>query len=55
MSDAVAPFTMLGGEGVVCEGDVCIVPEPSVSVRPESARSNGHARDEREHWGAAGE
>lgn len=24
---APAPFTMLGGPGVVCEGDVCIVPE----------------------------
>lgn len=23
---APAPFTMLGGPGVVCEGDVCAVP-----------------------------
>ena len=27
MSEASPPFTMLGGAGVVCEGDVCIVPE----------------------------
>ena len=26
MSEAPVPFTMLGGEGVVCEGDVCFVP-----------------------------
>lgn len=26
MSESASPFTMLGGEGVVCEGDVCIVP-----------------------------
>ena len=24
---APPPFTMLGGSGVVCAGDVCIVPE----------------------------
>lgn len=23
---APAPFTMLGGSGVVCEGDVCVIP-----------------------------
>lgn len=27
MSEGASPFTMLGGEGIVCEGDVCIVPE----------------------------
>jgi len=26
VSDATPGFTMLGGEGVVCEGDVCYVP-----------------------------
>ena len=27
MSDAPAtPFAMLGGEGLVCEGDVCFMP-----------------------------
>ncbi|RZS66486.1 hypothetical protein EV187_2222 [Agromyces ramosus] len=26
MSEGPASFTMLGGEGVVCEGDVCFVP-----------------------------
>ena len=26
MSAEPAPFAMLGGEGVVCEGDVCYVP-----------------------------
>ena len=26
MSEGSAPFTMLGGEGVVCEGEVCFVP-----------------------------
>ena len=26
MSEGVSPFTMLGGEGVVCEGDVCEIP-----------------------------
>ena len=55
MSDAVAPFTMLGGEGVVCEGDICAIPSTDVSVRPESARSDEHARDEREHSAAAAE
>lgn len=26
---APASFTMLGGQGVMCEGDVCVVPEAS--------------------------
>lgn len=26
MTEGSPQFTMLGGEGVVCEGDVCIVP-----------------------------
>jgi hypothetical protein len=26
MNDTTPVFTMLGGEGVVCEGDVCVVP-----------------------------
>lgn len=26
MSEGASPFTMLGGEDIVCEGDVCIVP-----------------------------
>ncbi|MEO2130769.1 MAG: hypothetical protein ABGX78_05940 [Microbacterium sp.] len=24
--DAAQPFTMLGGDGIVCEGDVCNIP-----------------------------
>jgi hypothetical protein len=24
--DAAQPFTMLGGDGIVCEGDSCVVP-----------------------------
>ena len=26
MNEGLSPFTMLGEEGVVCEGDVCEVP-----------------------------
>jgi hypothetical protein len=26
MNDTTPVFTMLGGEGVVCEGDVCTLP-----------------------------
>ena len=52
MSDAVPPFTMLGGQGVVCDGDVCEVPGSSVSVVLEMSRSEGNTRDEREHSSA---
>lgn len=27
MTEGSPQFTMLGGEGVVCEGDVCVVPD----------------------------
>jgi hypothetical protein len=40
---------MLGGEGVVCEGDVCEMPAANASVGREIDRSVGRARDEREH------
>jgi hypothetical protein len=26
VTEGLPQFTMLGGEGVVCEGDVCVVP-----------------------------
>jgi len=31
VTDAVTPFTILGGTGVVCEGDVCEIP-PTAAV-----------------------
>ena len=27
--DAASPLVMLGGNAVVCEGDACLVPEPT--------------------------
>jgi len=33
-----APFTMLGGEGVVCEGDVCFVPGAEAAETPKIER-----------------
>jgi hypothetical protein len=38
VSDGVSPFTILGGEGVVCEGDVCEIPPVDEQARSAVVR-----------------